>query len=295
MEKCSNYTRRKIKMKKTRIAICALLLLCLLVCSTTQQVLAINVGSGIFCPNTYIPPPLGFDTPNEIALSTATCYSIKDLLSTEYQGGAYLVINCSTNGYKSILLMLKNYFDKAVVFSKGHRGQSGTTWYTNPKSTNHFSLMEHNPDGVGLIDYSNDYPDVWDCTSESKNTFTFIWHCMTAEKYPEGITPDYYGPYGMPYCWTHNDDPMNKYSDTGSTVYLGWVGQSYQFETTVRGAFDYADYAHHFWLFMCMGYTVEQTLNGLAYYITWQYPFVTSDLYDKLVVWGNWKMPLPSE
>jgi hypothetical protein len=151
--------------------------------------------------------------------------------------------------------------------------------------------MEHNPDGVGL----RDYPDVWDYTSESKNTFTFIWHCQTAEKYDEGITPDYYGPYGMPYCWTHNDDPMEMYDDTGSTVYLGWNGQSYQFETTVRGAFNYSDYASHFWLFMCMGYTVEQTLNGLAYYITWQYPFVTSDLYNKLVVWGNWEMTLPVE
>lgn len=195
-------------MKKTRIAIFALLLLGLLVFSTAQLVSA-NVGSAVFCPNNV----QQVDDATEITLSTNICASIYNMLVAKYQGGCYFANNCSYTTYVGLLSTLQS-FNKAVVFSKGHRGEPYLYW--NPSSSNHYSLLSH--DGTPVIDVT----DIFSHTSKSENTFTFIWHCQSADKYPEGITPDYYGVYGMPYCWTHNVDPMQMYSNSGSQVYLGW-------------------------------------------------------------------------
>ena len=72
-------------MKLKTITISALLLLSLLVVSVQSigiKTVSATYGSGVFCPNRYIPEdPLG-DTPDEIVLSTQSCYYINTYFYT---------------------------------------------------------------------------------------------------------------------------------------------------------------------------------------------------------------------
>ncbi|HEX9861675.1 MAG TPA: hypothetical protein VGB11_00150 [Candidatus Bathyarchaeia archaeon] len=274
-------------MKKTRIAICVLL--GLLVFSTAQSisisaVSANNVIPAVFCPNNFQP---GNDTENEITLARATCTYIRNLLTSEY-GGCYFSFDedCTWNRYTSILWTLKTYGDQSVVFSKGHRGVPFWNW--TPPSNNHFSLIDHN--GVNVIDNYHIYP-----FTSSENAVTFIWHCQTAQKYPEGITPDYYGVYGMPYCWTHNPS-MQPWGASGIQVFLGWVGQSPQFETIAEGGCNYANVAGSFWYYVCNGAQIDTALNTIAQNIFGDQGYLQCpQLKDKLLVYGNRTLTLPVE
>lgn len=265
-------------MKKAHIAICALLLLGLLVCATAQSVSAIRVGSAVFCPNAFYSPP---DTEYEIQLSNAYCHAIKSMLQSKYQDYCYEEIDATVYDYTSRLQSLKNLCDKIVVFSKGHRGIP---------SPGHISLIDHNY--VNVVDDYHIYPK----TSYAKNTFTFIWHCETAEYY----SPPHYGTYGMPYCWTHNPN-MYYYGTSGSHVYLGWIDGSPQFETWINAQYKWAQVAFWFWYNTCHGDNVLWALNHLAQRIWGKTYFTDTELVEwdgyrgPLVIWGNALMYLPSE
>jgi predicted nucleic acid-binding Zn finger protein len=130
-------------MKKTRIAVFALLLLGLLVCSIAQSVSAITVGSAVFCPNNFCP---GTDTYDEIIIASNYCYDIYWMLVGKYQDNCYEAVNCYKYDYTTILQTLKSTCNKVVVFSKGHRGLPfcGPPYY----NTNHMSLIDKNGDDV---------------------------------------------------------------------------------------------------------------------------------------------------
>jgi hypothetical protein len=269
--------------KKARVAICVLLLVVLLVCSVAQTVAAIRVGSAVFCPNAFYDPP---DTAYEVQLSNAYCHAIKSMLTDKYQDYCYEEIDVTVSTYTSRLQALKYSCDRIVIFSKGHRG---LPYYPN---TNHISLIDHNY--ANVIDYSHIYP----YTTSSQNVFTFIWHCETSEKYPTYF--DQYGYFGMPYCWTHNNN-MQNYSTTGSQVFLGWVNESPQFETPINAQYKWAQVAFWFWYNTCHGDNVLWALNHLASRI-WGVPYFTDTelVYETgdhgpLLVWGNTLMYLPSE
>jgi hypothetical protein len=272
-------------MKKIHITICTLLVLCLLLFSSLQSVLAITVGAAVFCPNNYIPPPQGFDTEYEIQLSTAYCTAIHSMLNSKYGGLCYLKINATRSQYTSTLSYLKSACDQIVVFSKGHRGiEYGTPF-------DHITLLDHN--GINnVIDDQHIYPN----TDSSKNNVTFIWHCETSEYYP----PPSPWKYGMPYCWTH-DYTMQPYVTYGNHVYLGWVNQSPQFETAVNAQYKFAEVACWFWYNTCDGDSVLAALNNLAFRI-WGEPYFTDTelMYETayhgpLKPYGNMGFYLPEE
>jgi len=123
-----------------------------------------------------------------------------------------------------------------------------------------------------------------------KNTYTFIWHCQTAQNYPS--QQDQWGWYGMPYCWTHNNG-MYTYGTTGSQVYIGWYGESPQFETTAMGVWNFAHVAYYFWWAACNGRTVQGAFNYIATTIYGQAYFSQTPLNYWLVALGNTGMYLP--
>ncbi|MEM2081279.1 MAG: hypothetical protein QW744_03295 [Candidatus Bathyarchaeia archaeon] len=269
-------------MSKVPIVICANLLIGLL--SLIPQAVSANVGTAVFCPNNF---QEGTDTNNEIILSRATCAYIRDMLAAKY-GGCYdsFDANCTVERYVSILSTLKTSFNKAVVFSKGHRGYP--YWNASPPNWNHMSLLSNN--GAPVIDNVHILP-----YTSTKNVFTFIWHCETAEKYPAGaLNPDSYGYYGMPYCWTTAMDPlMYPYATSGIRVYLGWWDGSPQFEYTANGMWNFAHVAYLFWYFMCGGATVNEALNYIAQTVYGVQYFSQTPLWWWLIAFGNVSLTLP--
>jgi hypothetical protein len=238
----------------------------------------------VFCPNTWKPPPSGPDTYNEIWLAQATCEYITSMLAGEYPSGCYYSYNedCTYSHYQELVSWLQTYYDHSVVFSKGHRNIPSN----DPL---HISLMDH--DGYDIMDdwYDN---GLFDITS-SENVFTFIWHCQTAQYYPQGATQDENGHYhGMPFCWTHNAG-MGCYNDSGPQVFLGWVDDSPQFETQAEGTWNYAHVAYYFWYRVCQGDSVVQALNYIAQTVFGDANYLQSPLCDWLIIWGNRNLELP--
>jgi len=236
------------------------------------------IGSAVFCPNylTYL------DSEYEHWLSSTVCSWLSLWLAARYQSGCmyYYEEYCTVDEIRISLSQLKSSFIDAVVFSKGHRG---TPYYPN---YNHKSLLDHY--GGHLIDYEDIYP-----RTSYENTFTFLWHCETADKdtYPLGW--DEYGYYPMPYCWTHAED-MPEYGNTGAQVYIGWHGGSPQFNSTTNSSpWDFAQVAYLFWYKMCDDYTVTQTLGYIANEVYNEDGFDSTQLYNWLVVYGNMDVGLP--
>lgn len=96
----------------------------------------------------------------------------------------------------------------------------------------------------------------------------------------------------MPYCWTHNNG-MYTYGTTGSQVYIGWYGESPQFETTAMGVWNFAHVAYYFWWAACNGRTVQGAFNYIATTIYGQAYFSQTPLNYWLVALGNTGMYLP--
>jgi len=103
---------------------CALLLN-LLVLSTPQlisgNIASASVGAANFLPNNE----QEMDTDNELTLSLAVAaYITTTLANYNSPYGCYYSYedSCTVSSYCSILSTLKNYYDEAIVFSKGHRG-----------------------------------------------------------------------------------------------------------------------------------------------------------------------------
>ncbi|MEM0253112.1 MAG: hypothetical protein QXK78_00915 [Candidatus Bathyarchaeia archaeon] len=249
-------------------------------------------GSGVFCPNLYIPEnPLG-DTYNEIVLPTYTCYYIAMYLWEHYYPGyCYFyygdpfdgdpVVTAST--YSNTLYALEQSSDKVTVFSKGHC----TPWGTYGV---HYQLL-----CTFYPDAAKDSIHIFPYTNQAKCRFCFIWHCGTARSYP--VPPPYRdvdGPIGLPLAFTHNA-AMTKYGTSGPCVYLGWIWLSPQFESEIPGhpPWQYAHFACYFFYRMhYYGLDVWYTLNYLAQEIYGIYDFESCPLYDSLIVWGNRYMTL---
>ena len=253
----------------------------------SANIVSAYVGSAVFCPNNYVPD---YDTEYELWLAEAECTYIRGLLANRYAIGCDYAFNddCTVNVYCTVLSNLNNsgIIDEIVIFSKGHRGVPYYNW--TPTSYNHYSLIDH--DGYNLIDYAHIHP-----RTSAKNTFTFLWHCETALKYPSGIYA--YGWYGMPYCWTHNNG-LNAYDDTGNQVFLGSTNQSPgspQFETEIiPDTYNYGNVAGSFWYFMNAGDTVGEALNDVCDMI-YDEDFDQTDLHGWLLVLGNMNLGLPED
>ena len=248
------------------------MLICILTLSPTPLIFAntasASVGAATFLPNNI---QIGTDTPREIDLSTDTSNYISNMLSVRYPYHVIEKTDATVYSYNTFLTLMQNNYDEIVVFSKGHRGMPYLNY--NPASSNHYSLIDYYGDDV--VDATNIYQK-----TSSKNVFTFIWHCETANKYPgNGIPPnDYWGYYSMPYCWTHNAN-MQQYGTSGDQVYLGWNnnvpgnnypqprGGSPQYEWTYSSNYWYAHVSYLFWNYLCQGYTTKQALDMVAYQI----------------------------
>jgi hypothetical protein len=286
-------------MRKTRITICALL--GLLVCSTSlligmQNVNAATYGAGIFCPNNWSPepPPNGAgDTGPELWLSNMSCYYIWSYLKAEYDGyclwfsGDTVPPNPPSNPtvtsstYYNTLTLLENTNSKVTVFSKGHCVPWGN-------GVHYKLLCTDNPDAAT----DN---NIFLSTNQAKCRFDFIWHCGTAQSYP--VAPPYqdnYGYIGMPLAFTHRVD-MTKYGSSGPCVYVGWnwwsprfidpipQNPNWQWAQFAVGIFYYKHYN---------GWSLGYTLDTMANWIYGSYDFLSSPLYNDLVVWGNMNMHL---
>jgi hypothetical protein len=244
-------------------------------------------GAANFLPNRV----MGADTPNEQTLSLSTAQYITNCLNSRYPSNWVYPsygYSCTTNSYMSILNTLQTY-DKAVVFTKGHRGIP---------SSGHISLFSN--DSV-VIDY-----DIYTRTS-AKNAVTFIWHCQTALYYTTGAS--HYDsqklPYGMPYCFTHNNN-MVKYGASGSQVYLGWTDNvpgypypqqlggspQYEYPINILQGYNYAQVAALFWYYMSLGYSTTAALNQVTYTL-YGTTFSMTALNNWLVVYGNGNLGLP--
>lgn len=286
-------------MKETRIAICALLLLGLLFGSASigmQTVNAATYGAGVFCPNNYSsePPPDGAgDTANELSLSKQTCQYIYNYLDAHYDGYCYFKYgdivppNPPSNPrvypstYYNTLAALEQSNSKVTIFSKGHCVPWGN-------SVHYKLLCTDNPDAAT----DN---NIFLSTNQAKCRFDFIWHCTTARSYP--VAPpyqDYYGYIEMPLAFTHRVD-MTKYGSSGPAVYAGWNWLSPQFENKIpqNNNWQWAQFAKNIFYYMHYnGWSLRGTLDTMAKWIYGSYDFLSSPLYNQLVVWGNMNMGL---
>ncbi len=172
-----------MKLKATTIGV--LLLLSLLSISAISAIgispVSAYQGSGVFCPNNYIPDQWPWDTPDEVVFSTQCCYYIYTYLYDHYYGGQnlfvygdpiwYSVPPVTASTYMDYLDYLEDYSDAVTIFSKGHC----TPW------------------GYGGIyrqllctydEVARDSIEIYPHTDQFKCRFDFIWHCGTANTYP---------------------------------------------------------------------------------------------------------------
>jgi hypothetical protein len=280
------------------ISIGALLLLSLLisVCSIgIQTVNAATYASGVFCPNNYSPepPPQGAgDTVNELLLSKQSCQYIHNYLVAHYDGNCYFYYGdtdplnppsyptVTSSTYYNTLAALEQSNSKVTIFSKGHCVPWGN-------GVHYKLLCTINPDAA--LDDS-----IFLSTNQAKCRFDFIWHCGTARSYP--VAPPYrdaYGYIGMPLAFAHNV-AMAKYGGSGPCVFVGWNWRSPQFENLIpqNSNWRWADFAVDIFYYMhYYGWSLIYTLNTMSSWIYGQ-SFVSSPLYNDLIVWGNMNMVL---
>ena len=285
-----------------------MLLICLMLLSFTPIIFGnyatASTGAANFLPSVTYTWPNGFDTTYESQLSLSVAQDITSYLASKYPTSYFSAYGNQANlaNYRSTVSYLQNY-DKAVIYSKGHRGglngNLSVALITNETSTT-----------KNFFDN-----DIYTRTS-SKNVVTFIWHCQTADYYPQGANPS--NPYGMPYAFTNNPS-MTKYGTTGSQVYLGWTNKaslqiynftskqyhyitnpqggsavgSPQYEWGITPYYDYSHIAKHFGLLMSQGKSVQGALNILSDRIYGQSDFINSDLYGWLIYYGNKYTTLP--
>jgi hypothetical protein len=268
------------EMKKSIIV--SLLLIGSMVLSSTPVIFGnyatATTGAANFLPNYAYPGPGTVDTANETAISLLTAQYITSLLAGKYPSSYYSVYgsNCDVNTYKAVTEYLKDNYNYAVIYSKGHRTEAGGQ--------------------IGLIDCAGvgtfwDY-SIGDRTSYSQNTFTFIWHCRTAEIYTYGgpnTNPAGWAK-GMPYAYTHNHY-LPQYGTSGHQVYLGWKDKnpltaynstttppqyhnitlmgdtlvgSPQYEWKINPNYNYANVAGLFWSSMCANNSTYTSLDNLS-------------------------------
>jgi hypothetical protein len=107
----------------------SLLLVCLMACSSVPLIFgnyaSAATGAANFLPDAYYDDPVqgGFDTQNEVQRSQAATQYITTLLSNRYgSSNCYTKTGtiCTKSAYTTTLNALQSY-DKAVVYSKGHR------------------------------------------------------------------------------------------------------------------------------------------------------------------------------
>jgi hypothetical protein len=295
------------RMKKI-ISIISILLMSTMILSSTHLFFGNSAsaatGAANFLPNYSVS---GLDTANETAISISTFQYVTSVLNSRYSNCVFYDLDTTKNSFNSKLGMVQSYYDKVVVFSKGHRGVP---------APGHVSLV----DKSGLTQNQiTDYYDIYLKTSASKNVFTFIWHCETAYPYvPNGVNWDSVGVKGMPYAWTQNVG-MAKYGNAGSQVYLGWNHRIYvqvynyetmhyehamvmggyligspQYEWGITPKYNYANVAGLIWSNLGGGNSTSTSLDNTSKLIYGK-PFATNnDLYDWLIVWGNGNMGLPT-
>lgn len=260
-----------------------------------QTANAANYASGVFCPNNWkpLPPPDGAgDTANELLLSQQACQYIHNYLDAHYDGYCYFYYgdteppNPPSNPrvypstYYNTLVALEQSNNKVTIFSKGHCVPWGN-------GVHYKLLCTDDPDAAT----DN---DIFLSTNQAKCCFNFIWHCGTARSYP--VAPPYadeYGYIGMPLAFTHNV-AMAKYGSSGTCVFLGWNWQSPQFENRIpqNSNWQWAQFAVAVFYYMhCYGWNLMSTLNYLANLI-YGTSFLSSPLYNDLIVWGNMYMYL---
>jgi hypothetical protein len=253
MEEFSDYTRRKIKMKKTRIAICALLLLMLLLfASLTATIPAVKAydenygyGSNLYTTN--------WCQYSNNAESTWTAFTqISDLFADTtayywneayqwwfYYGPAYGEVTnwgsgaVPNNVYAKIDDANSYHSEFSTVLYVGHGGPLG--FYLHSNDPNNAS----NPP----TPYATFANIASHTQSSPAHRFAFMWVCMGGENSPQG-SPSAWNPlywsnpstYG-PYTWIGFDgaspwliDGMGTYGAYGQeNIYRYWLVFFYYF------------------------------------------------------------------
>ena len=276
-----------------------MLFVCLLALSSAPAIFgnyasAQNSGTcaANFLPNYYVPYAPGgvvLDTANETALSESTANYIKSVLNSKYPIFDYRNSTCTDSNFRSIVNALQNY-EKAVIYSKGHRNAYSSGGYT------HYGLIMNN--GGTAWDY-----EIYPRTS-SKNTNSFIWHCQTgiqpSSNYESGV-----GYCGLPIAFQHDALPKWGSTSAGNQVYLGWTDQvpgsgyplsagSPQYEWKINSNYNYANVAATYYYYVGQGYSTIYTMNELSSMIYgYSYSYGSSPLYYWLVYYGNGGVGLP--
>jgi len=287
-------------MKKIAISIISMLLICLMLLSFTPIIFGnyatASTGAANFLPNKSYYPPAGFDTVNEEQLSLSTAQYITTKLASKYPSSYFSAYGatCTLSNYQTVTSYLTNNYDYAVIYSKGHRGMTGS----------HISLLDN------VASSFHDF-DIGARTDYSTNRFTFIWHCQTAMYYNNNGASNIDGmgrAIGMPYAFTHNSY-LYQFDTTGHQVYLGWVDKpnymlpngtimtigSPQYEWQPVAGFTYSDVAKQFWNNMGQNLTTKDSLDAMSRAIYGNnVPFTSSYLNGWLIVYGNWNLKLPT-
>jgi hypothetical protein len=281
-------------MKLKAIIIGALLLLSILSISAVPSIgislVSAYQGSGVFCPNNYVPDQWPWDTPDEVIFSTQCCYYISTYLTNHYYGGQnlfvygdpiwYSVPPVTASTYMDYLDYLEDYSDAVTIFSKGHC----TPWGYGGMYRQLLCTYD---------EVARDSIEIYPHTDQFKCRFDFIWHCGTANTYPywPPFPPD--GPPGMPFAFTHNIG-MTEYGYSGPCVFVGWDYDSPQFYNVIPDHYPWQwgqlavgifYYMHTYYL--DLGYTLNYMANQI-----YGNDFEYTPLYNDLIVWGNMDMAL---
>ena len=239
-----------------------------------------------FLPNYFV---AGLDTSNEIWLSEQTANYIVSVLNSKYPIFDYRNSACTDSNFKTILTSLQSY-DKAVIYSKGHRDATYFGGYS------HYGLAMNNAATGGTVwDY-----DIYTRTS-SKNTHTFIWHCETAIPLTNPSN-DTYGCRQLQRAFTHNYN-IPLWGTSGSQVYLGWTNNvpqynypltagSPQYEWNINYNYNYAQVASVYYYYMGQNYATSAALISMSNMI-YGTSFQNTDLGNWLEVYGNMNAKLP--
>jgi hypothetical protein len=261
-----------------------------------QNAKADDYGYAVFNPNCVIED---VDSTNEVYYTNVICGYIYDMLDSFYVGGTHHYWFYGSeqqpvhpSNYSDILETLQDYCDWVTVFSKGHCVPWGYAWHHRELLGTLSSFDPPNGEQV------KDSVDIWPHTDggyPSKNRFSFIWHCGTADMYP--LSPPYEdidGPIGMPFCFTHNV-AMNYYGTSGSYAYLGWNGTSPQFDCLIPDqawqGWYWSHFAYYFFYWAVQYNSIWATLNELSWEI-YGNNFQFTPLNGYLIVWGNRDMYL---
>jgi hypothetical protein len=248
-------------MRKNSIAICALLLLNLLLFSMPEA--TAGNASLTYAPNVFWS---GLDEPvMEEGNTTLICQTIYNFFCNYGYNYEWVTLDYNTVYYEyySDAFYADEYYDKVAFFSKGHAAE-----YNCSGGNTHRYIIDHYNDSVTDQLYG------W-YTDHGNYQLVFIWHCGSTEDYPDDAGYCSYcgGYYTFPLALTHSDD-MTEDGYTNPTygdqyhVFIGFDGWSIQFVENYGLYSGYYYYHYCYWIYKRLvqdHWSVIDALSDVSY------------------------------